>query len=85
MRTFAERSCRWQFDTNVDFRMAYNHYFGRAAAPAKGTAAAPAKKPDVRLRLYQAAPLVGGALFSPPARAAARSQGCSASADHRQF
>jgi len=46
MRVFAERSCRWQFDTNVDFRMAYNHYFGRAAAPAKGApaAAAPAKK-----------------------------------------
>ena len=46
MRAFAERSCRWQFDTNVDFRMAYNHYFGRAAAPAKGApaAAAPAKK-----------------------------------------
>jgi TRAP-type mannitol/chloroaromatic compound transport system substrate-binding protein len=34
MRAFAERSCRWQFDTNVDFRMAYNHYFGRPAAPA---------------------------------------------------
>jgi TRAP-type mannitol/chloroaromatic compound transport system substrate-binding protein len=46
MRAFAERSCRWQFDTNVDFRMAYNHYFGRAAAPAKGApaAVAPAKK-----------------------------------------
>ena len=28
MRVFAERSCRWQFDTNVDFRMAYNHFFG---------------------------------------------------------
>ena len=36
MRGFAERAARWQFDTNVDFRMAYNHYFGRpAAAPAK--------------------------------------------------
>jgi TRAP-type mannitol/chloroaromatic compound transport system substrate-binding protein len=36
MRAFAERAARWQFDTNVDFRMAYNHYFGRpAAAPAK--------------------------------------------------
>jgi len=36
MRAFAERSCRWQFDYSVDYRMAYNHYFGRpAAAPAK--------------------------------------------------
>jgi TRAP-type mannitol/chloroaromatic compound transport system substrate-binding protein len=36
MRGFAERAARWQFDTNVDFRMAYNHYFGaRPAAPAK--------------------------------------------------
>jgi TRAP-type mannitol/chloroaromatic compound transport system substrate-binding protein len=35
-RAFAERVGRWHFDTNVDFRMAYNHYFGRpAAAPAK--------------------------------------------------
>lgn len=34
-RAFAERAGRWAFDTNVDFRMAYNHYFGRAAAPAK--------------------------------------------------
>ena len=35
-RAFAERVCRWSFDTNVDFRMAYNHYFARpAAAPAK--------------------------------------------------
>ena len=35
MRAFAERACRWQNDTNVDFKMAYNHYFGRKAA-AKG-------------------------------------------------
>lgn len=36
MRGFAERAARWSFDTNVDFRMAYNHYFGaRPAAPAK--------------------------------------------------
>jgi TRAP-type mannitol/chloroaromatic compound transport system substrate-binding protein len=34
-RAFAERVGRWSFDTNVDFRMAYNHYFSRAAAPAK--------------------------------------------------
>jgi TRAP-type mannitol/chloroaromatic compound transport system substrate-binding protein len=36
MRAFAERACRYGFDYNVDYRMAYNHYFGRpAAAPAK--------------------------------------------------
>jgi TRAP-type mannitol/chloroaromatic compound transport system substrate-binding protein len=29
MRTFAQRSCRWQNDTNVDYKMAYNHFFGR--------------------------------------------------------
>jgi TRAP-type mannitol/chloroaromatic compound transport system substrate-binding protein len=40
-RAFAQRACGWSFDYNVDFRMAYNRYFGRPAAPAK---AAPAKK-----------------------------------------
>ena len=41
-RVFAQRVLRWDFNNNVDRRMAYNHYFGRpAAAPAK---AAPAKK-----------------------------------------
>jgi TRAP-type mannitol/chloroaromatic compound transport system substrate-binding protein len=39
-RAFAERVGRWHFDTNVDFRMAFNHYFARPAAPAKK---APAK------------------------------------------
>ncbi|HYF59515.1 MAG TPA: TRAP transporter substrate-binding protein [Burkholderiaceae bacterium] len=40
-RAFAERAVRWDMDTNVNRRMAYNHYFGqRAAAPA----AAGAKK-----------------------------------------
>jgi TRAP-type mannitol/chloroaromatic compound transport system substrate-binding protein len=34
-RAFAERVGSWNFDTNVDFRMAYNHYFGRPATPAK--------------------------------------------------
>ena len=29
MRAFAQRACRWQNDTNVDFKMAYNHYFGK--------------------------------------------------------
>jgi TRAP-type mannitol/chloroaromatic compound transport system substrate-binding protein len=28
-RAFAARAARWQNDTNVDFRMAYNHFFGK--------------------------------------------------------
>jgi TRAP-type mannitol/chloroaromatic compound transport system substrate-binding protein len=44
-KAFAERAVRWDLDTNVNRRMAYNHYFAKAAAakaaPAK---AAPAKK-----------------------------------------
>lgn len=27
MRAFAQRTCRWQNDTLVDFKMAYNHFF----------------------------------------------------------
>ena len=38
-RAFAERAGSWQNDYMVDFKMAWNHYF-RRAAPAKG----PAKK-----------------------------------------
>jgi TRAP-type mannitol/chloroaromatic compound transport system substrate-binding protein len=38
-KKFAERAVRWDLDTNVNRRMAYNHYFA-AKAPAK----APAKK-----------------------------------------
>jgi TRAP-type mannitol/chloroaromatic compound transport system substrate-binding protein len=34
-RAFAQRCARWQNDTNVDFRIAYNHFFGKKAAPAK--------------------------------------------------
>src|SRR5438552_10223895 len=33
-RAFAERAVRWDLDTNVNRRMAYNHYFGKAAKPA---------------------------------------------------
>jgi len=33
-RAFAARACKWQNDYSVDFKMAYNHYFGRQA-PAK--------------------------------------------------
>jgi len=29
MRSFAERAARWQNDTNVDYKMAYNHYFAK--------------------------------------------------------
>jgi TRAP-type mannitol/chloroaromatic compound transport system substrate-binding protein len=28
-RAFAQRAARWQNDTLVDFRMAYNHFFGK--------------------------------------------------------
>ncbi len=36
-KKFAERAVRWQLDTQVGARMAYNHYFGKkAAAPKKG-------------------------------------------------
>ena len=38
MRAFAERATRWQYDTNNDYRLAVNHYFGQQAggAPKKG-------------------------------------------------
>jgi TRAP-type mannitol/chloroaromatic compound transport system substrate-binding protein len=36
-RKFAERAVRWDLDTNVNRRMAYNHYFApKKAAPKKG-------------------------------------------------
>jgi TRAP-type mannitol/chloroaromatic compound transport system substrate-binding protein len=31
-RKFAERAVKWDLDTTVSRRMAYNHYFGKAAA-----------------------------------------------------
>jgi hypothetical protein len=31
-KAFAERAVRWDLDTNVNRRMAYNHYFGKQAA-----------------------------------------------------
>jgi TRAP-type mannitol/chloroaromatic compound transport system substrate-binding protein len=34
-KAFAERAVAWDMDNNVGRRMAYNHYFGKAAAPAK--------------------------------------------------
>ena len=34
-KAFAERAVRWDLDTNISRRMAYNHYFGKKPAPAK--------------------------------------------------
>ncbi len=34
-RAFAARTVAWDQDTNVSRRMAYTHYFGKKAAPAK--------------------------------------------------
>ena len=41
-RAFAARAVKWDLDTNVNRRMAYNHYFAKAAAPKP--AAKPAEK-----------------------------------------
>jgi TRAP-type mannitol/chloroaromatic compound transport system substrate-binding protein len=35
-KAFAARAVRWDLDTNVGRRMAYNHYFGKAAPAAAG-------------------------------------------------
>jgi len=35
-KAFAERAVRWDLDTNVSRRMAYNHYFGAKPAAKKG-------------------------------------------------
>jgi TRAP-type mannitol/chloroaromatic compound transport system substrate-binding protein len=37
-KAFAARAVRWDLDTNVGRRMAYNHYFGKPAAGAKPAA-----------------------------------------------
>jgi TRAP-type mannitol/chloroaromatic compound transport system substrate-binding protein len=37
-RAFAARAVRWDLDTNVNRRMAYQHYFGQPAAAQKGAA-----------------------------------------------
>ena len=34
-KAFAERAVRWDLDTNVNRRMAYNHYFGKPVAAKK--------------------------------------------------
>ena len=31
-KAFAERAVKWDLDTNVSRRMAYNHYFAKSAA-----------------------------------------------------
>jgi TRAP-type mannitol/chloroaromatic compound transport system substrate-binding protein len=41
---FAKRAVAWDMDTNVNRRMAYNHYFGPKKAPAKAPEKAPVKK-----------------------------------------
>ena len=41
-KAFAQRAVKWDLDTNVSRRMAYNHYF--AAKPAAKPAAAAPKK-----------------------------------------
>src|SRR5512145_337340 len=37
-KAFAARAVRWDLDTNVNRRMAYQHYFGQAAGAQKGAA-----------------------------------------------
>jgi TRAP-type mannitol/chloroaromatic compound transport system substrate-binding protein len=34
-KAFAARVVKWDLDTNVNRRMAYNHYFGPKKAPGK--------------------------------------------------
>ena len=34
-KVFAERAVRWYLDTQVNARMAYNHYFGKKPAAKK--------------------------------------------------
>jgi len=33
-KAFAQRAVKWDLDTNVSRRMAFNHYFGKPAAGA---------------------------------------------------
>ena len=34
-KSYAARAVAWDMDTNINRRMAYNHFFGQKAAPAK--------------------------------------------------
>jgi len=45
-RVFAERAVKWYLDTQVDPRMAYNHYFAKAEPKPAATSPAPAAKPS---------------------------------------
>jgi TRAP-type mannitol/chloroaromatic compound transport system substrate-binding protein len=45
-RAFAARAVKWDLDTNVPRRMAYNHYFAKPAAKPAAPAAKPAVKSD---------------------------------------
>jgi TRAP-type mannitol/chloroaromatic compound transport system substrate-binding protein len=35
-KNFAQRAVKWDLDTNISRRMAYNHYFGKPVATTKG-------------------------------------------------
>ena len=52
-RKYAERTVKWKLDTVVGARMAYNHYFGKKAAPKK---AAPAKAAPAKAEPAKAEP-----------------------------
>ena len=54
---FAARAVRWDLDTYVNRRMAYNHYFGRRPAAAKG---APAKAAPAKAAPAKGAPAKKG-------------------------
>jgi TRAP-type mannitol/chloroaromatic compound transport system substrate-binding protein len=45
-RQFAQRTVKWYLDTQVDPRMAYNHYFAKATAKPGGAGDKPAAKPE---------------------------------------
>jgi len=45
-RAFAARAVKWYLDTQVDPRMAYNHYFAKAEPKPAATSPAPAAKPS---------------------------------------
>jgi len=48
-RRFAERAVKWELDTVVPRRMAFNHYFARkATAKPAAPAAKPAAKPEAK-------------------------------------
>ena len=52
-KAFAQRTVKWDLDTNISRRMAYNHYFGKRRR--KPAAAAPKRTNATRDRLASAA------------------------------